>query len=142
MPIAKGGQIKINEDGVGGELSHALSKVAICANVLNRLLRAGVPHLEDIARKLTLGMLAVVGDKGLDLQKRITAQKAEYEARNKHSVDLEDKQGWKSFRCNETRKRHHASEHDPYEDYPHRPANIQREVSERFTATPTRGAGK
>lgn len=73
-----GPQIKIKEDGVGAELSQILSKVAHGRNILNHLVRTGGQNMKSIAKKMTLGRLSVVGDKGMALQKRITAQKAAY----------------------------------------------------------------
>ena len=52
------------------ELDQALSKVAIGANIPNRLFRTVGPHMEDIERQITLGIMLIVGDKGVDLRKK------------------------------------------------------------------------
>ena len=57
----KGVQIRIREGRNGDELSQMLSKVALEANLFNKLSRANNQAMTYIAKQSTLGRLLIIG---------------------------------------------------------------------------------
>ena len=93
--------------------------------------------MKSVSRQLTLGRLLIVGGKGLSLQKRIAAQKADYNATEKRSAQLVANQERISYRDGETRQRHRNDKIDAYGNFEQSHANLPDGIYARMR-TPSR----
>ena len=120
-------------------MSQCLAKVASVANLLNQLVRGGVGlRMDNIARKLTMGRLLIVGDKGCPPKKYHRPKGCLFLVTNRYSAENEEKQEMSTFKDNAAREQHAKSKLEPYEEYAQSHAQLHEEIFTRVRSPPPR----